>query len=133
MLRSTALDITRGVIVRIVHLPAQEASHSKPLYGGQPSTLAMKWSSGRVYAVLGKVTESSNVSLLERPTMASLKLTKEPPRVRNGDQVQLLVGNCTSTCCANSDGNRGDREDCDISVKTAVFMESGSVVDRCYL
>ena len=67
------------------------------------------------------------------PTMASLKLTKEPPRVRNGDQVQLLVGNCTSTCCANSDGDRGDRGDCDISVKTAVFMESGSVVDRCYL
>jgi hypothetical protein len=118
MLRSTALDITIGVIVRIVHLLAQEAEHSKPLYGGQPLTLAMKWSLGRVYAVLG-MTESSNVSLLERPTMASLKLTKEPPRVRNGDQVQLLVGNCTSTCCANSDGDRGDR---DISVKTAVFM-----------
>jgi hypothetical protein len=79
------------------------------------------------------VTESSNVSLLKRPTIASLKLTKEPPRVRNGDQMQLLIGNCRSTRCANSDGDR------DISVKSAVFMESGSVVDpllsvaSCYL
>jgi hypothetical protein len=85
MLRSTALDIIIGVMVRDVLLLAQEASHSKPLYGRQPLTLAMKWSLGRVYAVLRKVTESSNASLLERPTMASLKLTKELPRVRNGD------------------------------------------------
>jgi hypothetical protein len=54
MLRSTALEITIGVIVRIVHLPVQEASYSKPLYGGQPSTLAKKWLFSWVYAVLGK-------------------------------------------------------------------------------